>query len=43
MFHSDVFDSSHYGLFQEARLTPLREAVCRAEKLLAPSSHQKHR
>ena len=27
MFHSDVFDSGHYGLFQEARPTPLREAV----------------
>ena len=27
MFQADVFDTGHYGLFQEARPTPLREAV----------------
>jgi len=36
MFHSDVFDSGHYGLFQEARPTPLREAVPELPRREAP-------
>ena len=27
MFHSDVFDSGHYGLFQQARSSPMHEPV----------------
>ena len=36
MFHSDVFDSGHYGLFQEARPTPLHEAVPELPRREAP-------
>jgi hypothetical protein len=36
MFHSDVFDSGHYGLFREARPTPLRQAVPELPRREAP-------
>jgi outer membrane biosynthesis protein TonB len=36
MFQADVFDSGHYGLFQEARPTPLREAVPELPRREAP-------
>jgi hypothetical protein len=36
MFHSDVFDSGHYGLFREPRPTPLREAVPELPRREAP-------
>ena len=36
MFHNDVFDTGHYGLFQEPRPTPLREAVPELPRREAP-------
>ena len=36
MFQADVFDTGHYGLYQEPRPTPLREAVPELPRREAP-------